>query len=71
MANQVTSLTTVRDNILAKLEEISVNPKPNYSIDGQTVNHADFFASLLKSLEQTNRALAASESYEFIEQAYT
>ena len=41
-------------NIDAKILEITANPKPNYSIDGQTVNRGDF----LKQLMDARRNLA-------------
>ncbi len=66
----VSTLTRVRENLLAKLEEVSVNPKPNYSIDGQSVSHGDYFKNLLSSITQVNQQIAAAESFEYIEEIY-
>lgn len=39
-------------NIDAKILSITANPKPNYSIDGQTVSWGDFLKQLMDARQQ-------------------
>lgn len=47
----VTSLKRSRDNVLALIEEVTSQPKPTYSIDGQKVEWAAYLKQLHESLE--------------------
>lgn len=40
-------LQAALDDLDAKIAEVAANPKPNYSIDGESVSHADYFSSLI------------------------
>ena len=64
-------LVTTRDQVAANLAEITANPKPNYSIDGQSVSWQSLFDSYISQLEQLNRHLAAAEPFEVRSQGYT
>lgn len=64
------NLTTIRDNIAAKLAEISANPKPNYSVDGQSVSHGDFFAMLMRQMAEANAAIASGTPFEIVTEIY-
>jgi hypothetical protein len=44
-----------RQTILTELSTLSSSP--NYSVDGQSVDHAGLRSSMLKDLEDINRAL--------------
>lgn len=47
-------------NISETIKEITANPKPNYTVDGQTVNWADYLDTLttkLASLLKTQQLL--------------
>lgn len=47
-------------NISQTIKEITANPKPNYTVDGQTVNWADYLDTLttkLQSLLKTQQLL--------------
>ena len=37
-------------NISQTIKEITANPKPNYTVDGQTVNWADYLDTLTTKL---------------------
>jgi hypothetical protein len=37
-------------NISETIKEITANPKPNYTVDGQTVNWADYLDTLTTKL---------------------
>lgn len=57
----VTQLTTIKANILAQIEDITQNPKPNYSIDGQSVSWQNHLDSLWAKLKEINDMIAAEE----------
>ncbi|MBS0187293.1 MAG: hypothetical protein JSS51_04445 [Planctomycetes bacterium] len=65
------SLQRSRANLLAAIEDVTANPKPNYKIDGQEVSHSDHLRNLLDSLEQINRQIRENgdgdgQAFEFI-----
>jgi hypothetical protein len=64
--SEATTLTTIKSNILAQLEDLSANPKPNYSIDGQQVSWQSHFDSLMMSLDRINAQINASDPYEIV-----
>jgi hypothetical protein len=64
--SEATTLATIKSNILAQLEDLSANPKPNYSIDGQQVSWQSHFDSLMMNLERINHQINASEPYEIV-----
>lgn len=59
MSATTTSLKTSRDNLLAKIETLTANPKPSYKIDGQEVDHAGYLQSLLDALSKIEAQLTA------------
>jgi hypothetical protein len=51
MASQYVMIDTAITNLTAKLAELSADPKPSYSVDGQTFSHTEYFKMLTDSLE--------------------
>ena len=64
-------LQTIRTNILARIEEITASPKPNYSIDGQMVSWQSYLDSLFQKLDAINTQINASEPFEEVSQGRT
>lgn len=54
-------LITTRDQMAAILVEITADPKPSYSIDGQTVQWSAYFRMLTDKLEAINNLLAGAD----------
>lgn len=54
MATDAQNLATIRSGILAALAEDAANPKPNYSIAGQSVDRASWRSSLMQELKDLN-----------------
>lgn len=48
MATRKENIKTALDNIAARIAEMSVAPKPNYSIDGRSYSWNQLFESLIK-----------------------
>lgn len=70
MATYQQNLETSRDNIAAALADATANPKPNYSVDGQSVSWGDYLESLQRALDGINSKIAAGEPYEYVTQIF-
>ncbi len=57
--SDATNLATSRANLLAELVTVTASSQKSYSIDGQSVDHNAYRASLLKSLKDINELMAA------------
>lgn len=54
-------LRTARDNYAAALAEISTNPKPSYSVDGQNMSWTEYQAFIVEKLMLLNQALSVAD----------
>lgn len=57
MATPLESLTTAKANVCGLLATITTDPKPNYSVDGQSVSWSEYFQMLTNQLEVLNRLI--------------
>ncbi len=72
MATVLENLQTAREQVAANLVTITANPKPNYTIDGQTVSWQSLFDSYVESLETlAAKIAAANDPYEEVSQGFT
>jgi len=71
MPSDAEQLATIKSQTLARIAEITAEPKPNYYIDGQMVNWADYLKRLKATVDWCNRKLAGEEPFEFRSQGYT
>lgn len=62
-------LNTIRSQTLALIAEMTENPKPSYTIDGQTVSWTDYLAQLQKTVEWCDRLLVAENPVEIRSEA--
>jgi hypothetical protein len=51
------TLTTIRDDALARLAEICTNPKPSYTADGRTVDWEGYATQLRQTIDWCNAQL--------------
>jgi hypothetical protein len=63
MPTVLENLQTAEANLATKIAEISANPKPNYSIDGQSVSHNDYLKMLIENLKQVKEAIAYTSPF--------
>jgi len=60
------NLTTARANYAAILAEISLNPKPTYSVNGQSFSWVEYQRFLLDSIERLDSLILQAEPpYEY------
>lgn len=64
MATYLENLTTARDNIAARLAEITAQPKPSYDVDGQRVEWNDYFKALTDQLAKLTETINGASIYE-------
>lgn len=48
---------TARDNVAARLAEVTASPRPNYAVDGESYEWADYVAMLTEQLENLDKAI--------------
>lgn len=65
------ALSIIKANILARITEVTSAPKPNYSIDGQTVSWQSYLDSLWRQLDYVNSQINASEPFEEVSRGIT
>jgi hypothetical protein len=66
------TLTDIRANIMARIQEVTARPKPNYSIDGQTVSWQSYLDSLMKQLKAIDDQIAMTqEPFEIVSRGVT
>jgi hypothetical protein len=53
----IDNLTAVKTNVSAILAQITSDPKPSYSIDGQSVSWESYFSMLTDKLERLNQLI--------------
>lgn len=60
----IDDLKTARDQIADQIKDLTLNPKPTYTIDGQTVKWTEHFSALVDRLEKLDKAINSAEPYE-------
>jgi hypothetical protein len=59
MPSDIEQIELIKTQTLARIAEITAEPKPTYQIDGQQVDWADYLIRLQKTVEWCNAQLAA------------
>jgi len=71
MPSDAEQIATIKGQTLARIAEITAQPKPSYDIDGQKIAWGDYLAELQKTVDWCNEKLAGEEPFEFQTQAIT
>lgn len=71
MADNLASLQTVKDQLIARLMEITALPKPTYNVDGKNVNWTEYATMLRDQIEGVNDLLMQEGIYEFRSSGYS
>lgn len=64
-------LKTILTQTLALIAEVTENPKPNYTIDGQSVSWGNYLASLRATVDWCESKLSGFEPFEIESQGGT
>lgn len=71
MATRAANIQTALDQVAVLLVELTVDPKPDYSVDGKSYSWASYFSMLVDKQESLQKALAnASGPYEISTRGY-
>ncbi len=71
MSSDLEQIQTIKSQTLALIAELTANPKPTYSLDGQTVSWNDYLARLQATVDWCQRKLAGEEPFEIHSQGIT
>ena len=64
-------IESIRSQTLAQLVDLRANPKPTYSIDGQTVSWTDYVRALQETVDWCDAKLIGLAPFEIQSQATT
>jgi hypothetical protein len=64
-------IETIRSLTLAQLVDLRANPKPTYSIDGQTISWTNYVQSLQQTVDWCDAKLVGLEPFEVQSQGTT
>ena len=65
MSSDTEQITLIRTQTLAQLESLRAEPKPSYSIDGQSISWTDYADSLQRTIDWCDRKLLDCDPFEF------
>ena len=71
MSSYLDDLLAARDNIAANLAAMTANPKPNYSVDGQSLSWQSLFDSYMAQLEKLDIQINGAQPFEVRSRGYT
>jgi hypothetical protein len=71
MATDFQQISTIKSQTLARIAEITTQPKPTYQIDGQLVAWGDYLSQLHQTVDWCDEKLAGQRLVELRSQAYT
>jgi hypothetical protein len=58
------TLKTSREQLLTALLAATLNPSPNYTIEGQTVGFKDYLQMLIEGIKEINGLILLFEPYQ-------
>jgi hypothetical protein len=64
MSEDLIRIQTIKTQTLARIAEVTAQPKPTYYIDGQSVSWNAYLAELQKTIDWCERKLAAEAPFE-------
>jgi hypothetical protein len=65
------TIATIKSQILARIAEITAQPKPTYQIDGQMIAWGDYLSQLERAVDWCNEKLAGEAPFEVQSQGYS
>ena len=69
--SDLTTIQTIKSQTLEAILAITANPKPSYSIDGQSVSHSQHLKNLQETVEWCNEQVNNEEPFEVVTQGLT
>jgi hypothetical protein len=63
MATNLENLNTTLATLIEKLTEAVANPKPSYSLDGQSVSWGDYYRMLTEQIKAVREQIQMEDPY--------
>lgn len=60
-ASEIADLKTIRSQAIARLKDITKEPKPSYSVDGQAVQWSAYHRMLVDQISSMNTLIGSEE----------
>ncbi|MBN2293497.1 MAG: hypothetical protein JXM70_13795 [Pirellulales bacterium] len=64
MPTDLEQIRTIQSQTLAVIAQVTANPKPGYTLDGQKVSWDEYLARLRDTVDWCERKLAGHEPFE-------
>jgi hypothetical protein len=71
MTTDAQQIATIKSQTLARIAEITAQPKPTYQIDGQLVAWGDYLSQLQRVVDWCNERLSGEAPFEIRSQGFT
>ena len=71
MPSDAEQIATIKTQTLARIAEITAQPKPTYDVDGQMIAWGDYLKQLRQTVDWCKQKLAGEEPFEFQSRGYT
>lgn len=71
MPTNAEQIATIKTQTLALIASITAQPKPNYSINGQSVSWGEYLKQLQETVAWCDAQLSSEEPFEIQTEAYT
>ena len=71
MPTDAAQVATIKTQTLALIVDVTVNPKPTYMIDGQSVSWAAYLSQLQATVKWCDKQLVGETPFEIRSQGYT
>lgn len=65
------TIATIKSQVLANIAEITLHPKPSYTVDGQSVSWTEYLQQLQEIVNWCDVQLAGEEPFEIQSIGYT
>jgi hypothetical protein len=65
------TIAAIKSQTLARIAEITAQPKPTYQIDGQMIAWGGYLALLQQTVDWCNEELAGEAPFEVLSRGYT
>lgn len=69
--SDLTQVRTIKSQTLALLADLTANPRPSYTVDGQQVAWSEYLRQLLDTVDWCDRRLRSEEPAEVQSQGFT
>ncbi len=64
-------IKTIKSQTLSLISDMTANPKPSYSLDGQRISWHEYLAQLQRTVDWCDRQLAGEDPFEVHSTGYT